>query len=326
MISKREILTFFILLAVVVSILIGTNILFMYLILSIGTRPITFLATVTDTIPANYSNVKLSIDHSYGNASISMAPKDANYVLSIEVDAFRRQGANLSHVKAFLYSEILLYSEVDNETIAVVFDDSGFAAVDPAPGWNDVRFYIQENISFSLDILDGCVEGYNVKLQDLTISHLNLNYGWSETGHTASFTNVTFNVSDTLVLHSDLTAVRFELFENRYTSNLTIWEIQLRPDWRSFRTTIDLVQWENLNNNPSTLQFNINSYAQMVYVDLYLNPVFGINIAAITESGLIQLPNNLTTYTSSSYDLSETKYDFTVTSTSGDIAFNLQDF
>lgn len=278
--------------------------------------PRVFIRTATETIPNNYSNVELSIGHIYGSASISMAPKDADYVLLIEVDAFRKLGTKISQVET---GEI---SEINIETVSVLFDDSHFAAADPGPGWNNIRFFIRENINLSLNILRGCADGFNITLHNLIISNLTINYEWSRIEHIASFKNVIFNFSTPIILRSKSSSL-FEFHENIYTSNLTLWDIQL--DSPLFQSTLELKQTIPLTSSPSFYQFHINCQWQTIYVKLHLDPTFGINITTNTESGFVHLPNNMNYYTSPNYNLSEVKYDFLVTSDTGNITFNIFD-
>jgi hypothetical protein len=233
--------------------------------------------------------------------------------LAVEVDAFREHGYNLSWIQT------IRYTEINNETISVSFSDSEMVAVDPPHGWNNIRFFISEKINLSLDVV-GCYDGYNITLENLTISNLKLDYFPSSKEHITSFRNVVFNSSTPLIFHSE-GASRFDLDKNIYGSNLTIWDIKLES--RYYQTFLDIFQTISTNHDFGTRLFNIDCNRQTIVVRLLMNPNFGVRITANTESGFILLPNNLTTYSSPSYDLSDMKYDFIVTSTSGNITFKL---
>ncbi|MFW9780557.1 MAG: hypothetical protein ACFFE8_17075 [Candidatus Heimdallarchaeota archaeon] len=312
MVSKRTILSVFIILIVVV---IFVFVSYVALMLSIFGGPKVYIGTVTKTIPDNYSNVILSICHTTGSGSIQMAPRGVDYALSVEVDAFRDSGYNLSWVQT------IGYTELTNETISVGFDDCPFVTVDPPLGWNNVRFHIREDINLSLEIWAGG-DGSNITLQNLTISNLKLNYGYSFKEHFTSFSNVVFNSSAPLTFHSEA-ASQFELNNNQYTSNFTIWDIELESRFR--HTNFDVIQLIPPNPRPSTQHYRIDSNGQTLVINLLLNQSFGVKIDVITESGFIQLPNNLTAYNSPNYEVADVKYVFMVNSTSGNVTFNLLD-
>ncbi len=251
----------------------------------------------------------LILDVTVGVGSINLeSASNATYLVDVVNRVSIREGSDGTLAEA----EEVTSTEIDSDTMKIEFDsnDEGIR-VDYK---YDLWIKVGSDISLQINFVDSTGD-IDVELADssLTLSSFDLH---SSTGSiTVILTDLLFSDSSPIV-HLSTGDLDLTLTNIRYASSTT---------WSTSTSTgdIDLDYTDNLPfSNVTTIhQFEVTCSTGSINVLSRLDQSIGLKIVTSISTGSVTIPGGSSAYTSTNFDSSAVKYDFTLSVSTGDITF-----
>ncbi len=260
------------------------------------------------TVPQD-SHKNIILDFSVGVGSITLKDNpSADYLAYItnEVSIRERSGKKLEDAKE------ASYSEVDSSTMKIQFDseDEGIQ-VDYQ---YDLTITVSINISLQIDFhtTTGTID-IELTGESITINTLHME---SSTGNISlTLDNVAFSDSTPIVGSS--TGNQELSLSNLNYSKSTTWVIYVPIG------NIDLTIVAGVpSTDTMTHSFGIDGASGSITVLASLHDDYGLRIVASVSTGTITIPGGGTSYTSTNFNTANQKYDFDLTTSTGDITYS----
>lgn len=263
------------------------------------------------TVPkTTHTIVILDFKIAVGSIALEVNPTATNLAY-VENKVSIREGSG----KELKDAEDVSYSEVDTNTMRVLFDskDEGIR-VDIG---YDITIKVNHNISLQIN-LETSTGDITTSISDatMTVSALDLSASTGDVSLTLNnvkFTDPSPKVETSTGDHDiSLTKVNY--------STSTTWDISMSTG----STDLTLTDPNAPGTASMTHKFGISSSTGSITVSADLHQDYGIKVAATVSTGTIILPDDEETdYTSGNFNTATQKYDFVLSTSTGNITFTL---
>jgi hypothetical protein len=261
------------------------------------------------TVPRKIYTV-IILDFQLGIGSITLeAESNASYLVNVENKVSIREGSDGTLENAVEVS----YSEINSETVKVEFDsnDQGIM-IDYS---YEIIINVATNVTLQIDFAASTGDiSTSITDSEVNISSLDLE---TSTG------SITLELQDVQISDSSPTIVSstgehsITLLNIKCTGSTT-WSISTSTGF----INVHISTFNNPANNTITHKFNISASTGSISVTANLLSQNGLKITTSVSTGTITIPTGGESYISDSFNTATHKYDFNLSTTTGDITFS----
>lgn len=263
--------------------------------------------TVPTQVPINWSTVQMDLQTSSGEVMLHMAPDTADYFVKAIITVKGRNGEG-----SVEEANTMTYEAVSDDVVAIEFDSDWLEIVQNNPYAYDLDISIKKGVKLELDVtaasgnIEVVLTDIEIAMLEIVISSGNLELELSNIDFSATVPKMTASSGD----------ITTQLVDIAYLTAQTNWKMSCSSG------NIEVTLQQAISDTQGTRMFDLSTSSGSVTVDTNLPSEYGMKIDAHATSGSINILGDGESYTSSNFTSAQTKYEFELDTSSGNIKFS----